>query len=171
MDISIFKKAQMLLLDVDGVLTEGEIIYGSDTEIKKFNVRDGLGIRLLMEAGIKVGIVTARKSQALVRRCMDLGIETVFDGVSDKASVIEKICSDTGIPSEHMVFMGDDLPDIPLLRRVGIPVTVADGADEVKKYTMAVSSKTGGRGAVREICEAILKSQNLWEQATSRFHR
>jgi len=171
MDESIFKNIRMLLLDVDGVLTEGEIIYGNDTEIKKFNVRDGLGIRLLITSGIKLGIVTARKSEALIRRCKDLGIETIFDGVSDKGKVLEKICADTGIPSDDIAFMGDDLPDIPLLKRVGIPLTVADAADEVKEIALATSTKNGGRGAVREICEAIMKSQGLWEIATANFYR
>lgn len=171
MDISIFKEAKMLLLDVDGVLTEGEIIYGNDIEIKKFNVKDGLGIRLLVDSGIKVGIVTARKSEALVKRCSDLGIEIIFDGITNKAGVLEKIYTDTGIYPEAMVFIGDDLPDIPLLKRIGIPVTVSDGADEVKKYAKVITSKAGGKGAVREICEAILKSQDLWSSATARFHR
>lgn len=171
MDESIFKKVKMLLLDVDGVLTEGEIIYGSDTEIKKFSVKDGLGIRLLITSGIKVGIVTARKSEALLKRCKDLGIETLFDGVSDKGKVLEKICSDTGILPDEIAFMGDDLPDIPLLKRVGIPLTVADASDDVKKMVSATSTKNGGKGAVREICEAILKSQGLWETATEKFYK
>lgn len=171
MNESIFKNVKMLLLDVDGVLTEGEIIYGSDTEIKKFSVKDGLGIRLLMTSGIRVGIVTARKSEALIKRCRDLGIETIFDGVSDKGKVLEKICSGTGILSEEIAFMGDDLPDIPLLKRVGIPLTVANSADEVKNIAAFTSSKNGGKGAVREICEAILKSQGLWEAATEKFYK
>lgn len=169
MDESIFKNVRMLLLDVDGVLTEGEIIYGSDTEIKKFSVRDGLGIRLLITSGIEVGIVTARKSEALIKRCSDLGIKTIFDGVSDKGKVLEKICQDSGLSPGEIAFMGDDLPDIPLLRRVGVPVTVADAAEEVKKIVVAVSSKNGGKGAVREICESILKARNLWGNAISKY--
>lgn len=169
-DHSIFKQVKLLLLDVDGVLTEGEIIYGDDVEIKKFSVKDGLGIRLLMGAGIKVGIVTARKSEALIKRCKDLGIDMVFDGVSDKGKVLDKICLETGIKPDHIAFMGDDLPDIPLLRRVGIPLTVANGAEEVKRVAVAESSKNGGKGAVREICEAIMKSQNIWDKAVEKFY-
>lgn len=170
MDNSIFKNVKMLLLDVDGVLTEGEIIYGSDTEIKKFSVKDGLGIRLLITSGIRAGIVTARKSEALIKRCKDLGIETIFDGVSNKGAVLDKICADTGFSPKEIAFMGDDLPDIPLLKRVGVPLTVADASEEVKQVVVATSSKNGGKGAVREICEAILKSQNLWKSAISKFY-
>lgn len=164
------KQVQLLLLDVDGVLTDGSIIYHHDgTETKIFNVKDGLGIRLLMDAGIQTGIVTGRSSNALLHRCNNLGIKHIFDGVKDKASVINKVKEQTGISSENTAFMGDDLPDIPLMRLVGLAVTVADAHEIVKKYSHAVTSVKGGEGAVREFCEAVLKARGLWNEIEKQY--
>ena len=163
-------RIKLLLLDVDGVLTAGGIVYDdSGAQTKIFNPRDGLGIRLLMSAGIGVGIVTGRRSEALMHRCRDLGIELVFDGIDDKAAVLNAIEKRTGIDAGQMAYAGDDLPDLPLMKRVGVALAVADAHEEVVSRADWVTRTAGGQGAVREICEAILKAQNLWEGTLAQF--
>lgn len=164
------KKIKLLLLDVDGVLTDGSIIYNDNgTETKAFNAKDGLGIRLLMDAGISVGIVTGRKSDALLHRCRNLGIDLVYDGIKDKAAMLKGIIETTGISSAEIAFMGDDLPDIPLMKLVGLPASVADAAEEVRGNALFVTENSGGKGAVREMAETILKAAGQWEKAIERF--
>ncbi|MBC2693786.1 MAG: HAD hydrolase family protein [Desulfobacteraceae bacterium] len=159
------KKIKLLLLDVDGVLTDGSIIYNDNSEeTKVFNVKDGLGIRLLMEAGINVCIVTGRRSKALYHRCKNLGITMLFDGVRDKAAVLDIISEQTGVFPEQIAFIGDDLPDLPLMRIVELSIAVADSHEAVLKKACMVTSAKGGSGAVREVCEAILKAQGLWDK-------
>jgi 3-deoxy-D-manno-octulosonate 8-phosphate phosphatase (KDO 8-P phosphatase) len=170
MDINKLKRIKLLLLDVDGVLTDGSIIYNDNgTETKVFNVNDGLGIRLLMEAGLKVGIVTGRTSKALYHRCNNLGISLVFDGVHEKTSVLELVSEQTGLLADEIAFVGDDLLDLPLLRRVGLSITVADAHETVIENVDMITSAKGGAGAVREICEAILKAQGLWNKILERY--
>ncbi|MFW6372277.1 MAG: KdsC family phosphatase [Thermodesulfobacteriota bacterium] len=164
------KKVRLLLLDVDGVLTDGTIIYNEDgSETKRFHVRDGLGIRLLMEAGIGVAIVTGRSSRALHHRCRNLGIEAIYDGVEDKGALISRIEVRTGVSPDEMAFVGDDLPDLPLMRRVGISVAVADGHPAVREAADMTTAAPGGKGAVREVCEAILKARGFWEKMKGKF--
>jgi len=158
------KKIELLLLDVDGVLTDGSIIYTDrGTEIKVFSVKDGLGIRMLKAAGIDVGIVTGRRSEALRHRCRDLGITRVMEGIKDKAAVLDLIEKETGITADKMAFVGDDLPDLPLMKRVGVSITVADGHRAVKKAADIITEAVGGAGAVREICEAVLTACGYWD--------
>jgi 3-deoxy-D-manno-octulosonate 8-phosphate phosphatase (KDO 8-P phosphatase) len=164
------KKIKLLLLDVDGVLTDGSIIYDdNNVETKKFNVKDGLGLRLLMDSGVKVGIVTGRVSSSLKHRCNNLGIKTLFEGIHDKAEALEKIMHQTGVDAEGIAFVGDDLPDIAIMNRVGFSVAVADAHENVREKADMVTSAKGGRGAVREICEAILKAGGKWEVILSRY--
>ena len=158
------KNIKALFLDVDGVLTDGSIIYSDvGSETKVFNVRDGLGIRWLIKSGIMVGIVTGRKSDALHHRCENLGIDLIFDGIKDKASALEKILDRTGIKSEEIAYMGDDIVDIPLMKRVGVSIAVADAHEVVIKTADMVTAAKGGAGAVREVCELMLKAHNRWE--------
>ncbi len=161
---------KLLLLDVDGVLTDGRITY-TDTgeQIKSFNAKDGLGIRLLMEAGVDVGIVTARVAGALRHRCDNLGIQLIFEGVKNKAAAFETISNTLGIRPEYIAFMGDDLIDLPAMTRAGIGIAVADAAAEVKAHADMVMDLGGGKGAVRQACEAILKAKGLWEEVISGF--
>lgn len=163
-------RIKLLLLDVDGILTDGQIIY-SDTgdQIKGFHSRDGLGLRLLMDAGIRVGIVTGRKSLALIHRCQNLGIDLVFDGIRDKAAALTRIAAQTGIHPGHMAFAGDDLLDLPAMTRVGVSITVPDAPEEVKCRAQYITTARGGQGAVREICEAILKAQGRWEAIVNTY--
>lgn len=164
------KDIKLLILDIDGVLTDGSVIYNDDgLETKAFNVKDGLGIRLLMEAGIHICIATGRRSQALLHRCKDLGVEHIFDGVSDKAAILDLILDRTGVSAAEVAFMGDDLPDLPLMQRVGLSIAVADAAAIVRENAAMVTAAQGGQGAVREVSEALLKAQGLWENILKRF--
>jgi 3-deoxy-D-manno-octulosonate 8-phosphate phosphatase (KDO 8-P phosphatase) len=164
------KQIKMVLLDVDGVLTCGDIIYSdSGEQIKIFNVKDGVGIRLLKEAGLKVGIITGRKGQALHHRCVNLGIDLIFDGVRHKDKVIDEITARTGISNEAMAFVGDDLPDLPVMKRVGLAVAVSDAHEIIRQKAHITTRAPGGKGAVREISETILTAQGLWDALISRL--
>jgi len=161
---------KLLLLDVDGVLTDAGIIYtDSGEQIKKFNAKDGLGIKLLMEAGVKVGIITALSSKALEHRCQKLGISLLFAGIENKSKVLKSIISQTGINPENMVFVGDDLIDLPVMKQVGVSFCVADACDDVKRYCDIITNLKGGHGAVREVCESILKAKGLWSNILNKY--
>jgi len=164
------KDIRLLLLDADGVLTNGSIIYDDQNiEIKVFNVKDGLGIRLLLNAGIQVGIITGRASNALKNRCTNLGIEHLYDGIHDKVSALDTVLKKTGVEIGETAFIGDDLPDLPVLKKVGVSIAVRDAEETVKKHVDIVTNAKGGEGAVREICEAILKAKGLWEDIIDSF--
>ena len=170
MTLEMLNNIKVLLLDVDGVLTDGGIIYNDKgAETKVFNVKDGLGLRLLMESGVRICIVTGRRSEALHHRCRNLGISDVFDGVHDKASVLNTIIEKTGAKPEQIAAMGDDLPDLPLMRRVGVAIAVADAAEPVRRTAHMITDAGGGKGAVREVCEAILKAQKRWDHILKGF--
>jgi len=163
-------QVKLLVLDVDGVLTDGRIIYtDSGEQIKQFTSRDGLGLRLLMDNGILVGIITGRISGALTHRCRNLGIDLIFDGIFNKAEALDRMARKTGIDPPAMAFMGDDLIDLPAMTRAGVAIAVADAVDEVKARADIVTRASGGHGAVREICDAILKAAGLWENALKPF--
>ena len=167
---SLLKQVKLLVLDVDGVLTDGRITYtDSGEQVKSFLSRDGLGIRLLMDNRILVGIITGRTSGALAHRCRNLGIDLIFDGINDKGTAMEQLAERTGIPLSAMAFMGDDLIDLPAMQRAGVAVAVADATDEVKSNADIITRAGGGNGAVREFCEAVLKAQGLWEKALKSF--
>ena len=124
---------------------------------------------MLMEAGLTVGIVTGRRSEALVHRCRNLGIELLKDGIRDKAAALASILKETGMPASETAFMGDDLPDLPILRRVGIPIAVGDAHERVKQAAVLTTQAKGGCGAVREISERILKARGEWEALVQRL--
>ena len=164
------KGLKLLILDVDGVLTNGSVIYNDKgEETKVFDVKDGLGIRLLMEAGLIVCVATGRRSEALHHRCRNLGIVHIFDGVRDKASVLDLILDRTCVSAEETACIGDDLPDLPLMQRVGLAIAVADAHETVLEHADMVTSAKGGRGAVREVSESILKARGLWKNILERF--
>jgi len=164
------KDIQLLLLDVDGVLTDGSIIYSdADSETKVFNVKDGFGLKLVMAAGIKVGLVTGRTSKALHRRCRDLGIRYIYDGVTQKARLLDKIVTETGVGPGNTAFIGDDLPDLPLMRHIGLSIAVADAHEIIRDYADWITAAPGGRGAVREVCDAVLKARGVWESIMKQF--
>lgn len=152
-----------LVLDVDGVLTDGRIfIDPRGEELKCFNVKDGLGLRLLMKAGIKVGIITGRNSTALEHRARDLGIEDLFQGHLDKGPLLKEIMTRHQLKKRHLCCMGDDITDLALFRESGLSIAVADAMVEVRQAAMVVTKNKGGHGAVREVCELLLKSQKKW---------
>ena len=160
----------LLVLDVDGVLTDGKIIYSdSGDEIKAFNVRDGHGLKLLMRAGMEVIFLTGRESRVVLHRAQDLGVGSVYQKVLNKLEVYETILKERGLADEQIAFVGDDLVDIPVLRRVGFSAAVSDAIEEVKEIVDYVTDKKGGEGAVREICELLLKGQDKWKEVTKRY--
>lgn len=164
------RQIRLLLLDVDGVLTDGSIVYSdSGNETKRFNAKDGLGIKLLMESGIKVGIVTGRDSKALMYRCKNLGISTIYAAVRDKAGMLDSIIETVGGSAENTAYIGDDLPDIALMARVGLSIAVADAHEYVRQHADWVTAAKGGCGAVREVCEMLLQAQGLWDAIIKRF--
>ena len=166
------KPIKLLILDVDGVLTDGKIIYNDrGEEIKAFNVRDGHGLKLLMRAGIGIALITGRKSKVVLHRARDLGIKNVYQKVTNKIEVYEKILKGKKLKDENVGFVGDDLVDIPVLKRVGFSAAVGDAIPEVREVADYVASKKGGEGAVREICELLLKVQNKWEEITERYQK
>lgn len=154
------KSVKLLSLDVDGVLTDGGLYYTDDgLSFRKFNVRDGLGIVLLRKAGLHIAIISAGKPASTAIRAKDLGVEYVRVGVKDKLKELSEICGSLGIHLNDVIHIGDDLPDLPLMQAVGVPITVADGADAVKECAAYITDRNGGEGAVREICDLLLKSQ------------
>ncbi|MFH1102717.1 MAG: HAD-IIIA family hydrolase [Pseudomonadota bacterium] len=160
------KQVKLLAMDVDGVLTDGSIIYNEHgEEIKIFNVKDGLGIRFLIKAGLMVCIVTGRASGALLQRCRNLGIHHVYDGIADKAAILPVILKDMQVSAGEIAFIGDDLPDLPLMRQVGLSIGVSDAHDLIRQSADWITSAKGGAGAVREVCEMILNSKGLWNPA------
>ena len=156
------KEVKLLLLDVDGILTDGTIIYTHEgNEIKAFHTRDGLGIRLLQEAGVEVGLITARQSEAVTRRAQDLGMKHVFQKTRNKLAVYEQLTKELGLQASEVGYMGDDWLDLPLLVRVGFSATVADAVSEVKEVAHYTTKRKGGRGAVREVCDLILEAKGV----------
>jgi 3-deoxy-D-manno-octulosonate 8-phosphate phosphatase (KDO 8-P phosphatase) len=164
------KKIRLLLLDVDGVMTDGRIIFDSNgVESKFFNVKDGHGIKMLQRAGIEVGIISGRESKVVANRATELGIGLVFQKATDKLSPYLKILADTGFSDEEVAFVGDDLIDIPVLKRVGFAAAPSDAVAEVLPFVHFVTGKPGGWGAVREVSDMLLKAQGRWEELTARY--
>ena len=159
------RKIKLLLLDVDGVLTDGRIVYDSrGQDLKFFDVHDGLGVYLLKKAGIKTILITAKSSRAIRPRAKDMRVEKVFEDISPKTSVLDKILKKYNLKEEQVCFVGDDLVDLCLMKRVGFPIAVFNASPEIKKSASYITLKEGGRGAVREVAELILKSQGRWEE-------
>jgi 3-deoxy-D-manno-octulosonate 8-phosphate phosphatase (KDO 8-P phosphatase) len=165
------REIKLLLLDVDGVLTDGSIIIGHDgEETKVFNVRDGVAIKWLQRQGIEVAILSGRHSKALAARAKELGIERVITGMIEKLPSFEKLLEETGLKPEQVAFMGDDIYDLPVLKRVGLSACPGDGVKEVKNICDHVCKARGGRGAVREVAELLLKSQDKWRDLLTKYN-
>lgn len=155
---------ELILSDVDGVLTDGSIIFNNaGIETKLFYIRDGLGIKLWKRAGGKFGIVTGRSSHIVNLRATELGIEIVRQGIEQKLAGMKEIMGSLGLRPEQVCYIGDDLPDIPAMKHAGLGVAVADAAAEVQDAADFVTAANGGRGAVRETIELILRSQHRWD--------
>ena len=163
-------RIRWLLLDVDGVLTDGKIRYDSaGRETKAFDVSDGAGIRLLQDAGVDVALITARSSDIVSQRAAELGIEEVHQGVKDKLEAVRDLLARNVVSPDEVAYMGDDLLDLPVLLQIGTAIAVADARKEVRERVHWVTGQPGGAGAVREVCEAIIKAKGRWEDVTDRF--
>ncbi|HEX4426984.1 MAG TPA: HAD hydrolase family protein [Terriglobales bacterium] len=160
---------QVLLMDVDGTMTDGGVTLlsqpdGSALEIKTFDAHDGQGLTLAQTAGIRTGCITGRESAALLRRAHEMKMEFIYMKQPVKIPAYEEILKKTGVPESAVAFVGDDLPDLPVLRRVGLAVAVGDAVPEVKKAAHFITRAVAGRGAIREAIELILKSKGIWEE-------
>ncbi len=161
---------QLILCDVDGVLTDGGITYDNNgVEIKTFHVRDGLGIKLWQSSGGQFGLITARNSHIVRTRAAELGVELIRQGFSDKLPVARQIMMELGIEPRAVCFIGDDLADLSLVSSVGLGVAVADAVSEVRGAAHYVTSAAGGKGAVRELIELVLKTQKRWDDVTRKY--
>jgi len=166
------KKVKLLILDIDGVMTDGRLIYSIyGDELKFFNVHDGLGITFLAKAGIRSVIITAKKSRIVKMRAKDLKVARAYQGYIDKLKPFKKILKKFRVAPEEICFIGDDVIDIPILKRVGFAVAVPNAVDDVKQLAHYVTSKAGGQGAVREVCDLILKSQSKYTLATAKYFK
>ena len=166
------RQVRLLLLDVDGVLTDGTITYGTDgIETKSFHTQDGLGLKLLQESGVAAGIITAGTSEAVLRRARELGFAHVVQGAADKLAAFEAILRETGLRPPQTAYMGDDWMDLPLLNRVGLAAAPANAVAEVRQRVHYTTERTGGRGAVREVCDLLLEAQSNLERLFARFDR
>lgn len=166
------EKVKLVILDVDGVLSDGGIIIdGNGFEHKRFNVYDGTGIKYLQRCGLEVALISGRYSEPTTVRARQLGIEIVHQRAVNKLDVLNDIRTKLGIREEEIAYMGDDLIDLPVLRIVGFPIAPANARPEVKQVAELVTKNAGGQGAVREAAEFILKAQNRWSQLVERYLR
>jgi len=156
------KEIQLLLLDVDGVLTDGNLLYsGNGEESKAFNTQDGFGLRLLGEAGVAVGVITARKSEVVARRATELKMHYIYQGIANKNDAFKEVMKASGLKPYQIAYMGDDWLDLVLLQQVGLAIAPANGVREVKEIAHFVTERPGGAGAVRDACDLIIEAKNL----------
>jgi 3-deoxy-D-manno-octulosonate 8-phosphate phosphatase (KDO 8-P phosphatase) len=164
------RRVRLLILDVDGVLTDGQLYYGaSGEEIKAFNTQDGVAVKLLAAQGIQTAIITGRTSPVITRRATELGIQQVYQGAEDKSAVLASIRAQTGIIPAEMAHAGDDLPDLTLFAKVGAAFTVPNAHPAVIERAHYVTRTAGGHGAVRELCQLILEAQDKWRAALDHY--
>ena len=165
-------KIKLLILDVDGVMTDGRIMLNDrGEEIKSFNVKDGQGLRILMRSGVDVVLITGRMSKAVEYRARDLGIRELYQGIEDKESLCIELLEARRLDKEQVCCIGDDLPDIPMFKHAGLSIAVANAAVEVRDAACHVTKKGGGKGAVREVCELILKAQGSWPISSKKLKK
>ena len=163
------KQISVLLMDVDGTLTDGSVTLASTPdnhalEVKTFDAHDGQGLTLAVTAGLRTGVITGRASAALRRRCKELDIEFVYEKQGHKIAAYEDVLRKTGAKESEVAFLGDDLPDLTIMRRVGLAIAVANAAPEVRRAADFQTKAPGGKGAAREVVELILKSKGIWEE-------
>lgn len=163
-------RIRLMIFDVDGVLTDGGLHYGADGElIKKFNVLDGHGIKLLQQSGVSTAIISARQSAIVARRAADLGIEHLYQGVHDKFAAFEHLLQKVAVDAQSCGFVGDDVIDLPILLRVGFAASVPNAHPEVRSRVHHVTQAAGGNGAARELCDYILRAQGNYEAALAPY--
>ncbi len=152
---------RLVAFDVDGVFTDGRFYLSDDgVETKAFNTQDGFGIRQLLKAGIEVAVISGRKSAACEKRMSELGVPHVFLGCADKMAALDELAARIGITAREAVYVGDDIPDLPLLSKVGYAIAVANAVSAVREYCAYTTTAPGGHGAVREVCELVLSAKN-----------
>lgn len=163
---------QLLIFDVDGVLTDGSLFFGDDgQEYKAFNSLDGHGIKMLRDSGVQAAIITGRTSRVVLHRCRNLGIERIFQGADDKLQAFEALLRESGLDAGQTAYMGDDIVDLPVMRRCGLAITVPAAPEEVRARAHYVTTAPGGRGAAREACELIMRAQGTWAAQLARYDR
>jgi YrbI family 3-deoxy-D-manno-octulosonate 8-phosphate phosphatase len=163
-------RVQLLLLDVDGVLTDGGVTWNNQgIEAKTFHIRDGLGLKLWQRTGCRAGIVTGRASHVVQLRATELGIGIVRQGVEDKLATTATILAETGVSWEETAFIGDDLPDLPVIAKCGVGIAVADACVDVRSAAAIVTQLPGGKGAVREVIERLLRARGSWDSIVARY--
>jgi 3-deoxy-D-manno-octulosonate 8-phosphate phosphatase (KDO 8-P phosphatase) len=167
------KDVKLLLLDVDGVLTDGNLLYSSSgEESKAFNTQDGFGLRLLHDAGVEVGVITARKSEVVARRANELKMQYIYQGARNKNDAFKEIMKVSGLKPYQIAYMGDDWLDLTLLQQVGLAIVPANGVREVKDIAHFITERSGGAGAVRDACDLIVESKNLLMELLQKYkHR
>lgn len=166
----IARKIELVIFDVDGVLTDGSLFIGDDgQEYKAFNSRDGHGIRMLQECGVKVAILTGRNSQVVLHRARDLGIELVMQGHRDKRPAFAQLLQETGLSADVIAYVGDDVVDLPVMTQVGLAVAVADAHPMVLEHSHVVTQARGGRGAGREVCEYLMRERGQLDEKLASY--
>jgi 3-deoxy-D-manno-octulosonate 8-phosphate phosphatase (KDO 8-P phosphatase) len=164
------KRIELIIFDVDGVLTDSTLYLGDDgQEYKAFNSKDGLGMKLLQKSGVEIGIITGRTSKVVAIRMESLGIKHVYQGQRNKIPAFETLRDELGLTNEQIAYVGDDVVDLPILRQVGLAIAVQDAHDLVKQHVHWQTKLPGGRGAAREICELILQAQGNLDNAFEKF--
>jgi 3-deoxy-D-manno-octulosonate 8-phosphate phosphatase (KDO 8-P phosphatase) len=170
--VKIARNINFVIFDVDGVLTDGGIIIDNKgNELKCFHVRDGHGIKMLIRNGINVALITGRSSKIVEKRASELGITEVFQKCFNKRKAYEQLAKKYSLDDHEVAYVGDDIVDIPLLQRVGLPVVVADADEEVKASALMVTDNGGGKGAAREVCDFILKAKEYWKAIIDGYHK
>lgn len=167
------RKIRVLLMDVDGVLTAGQVYLmpqadGTAVEMKAFHSQDGAGLKLARDAGLRTGVISGRESAAVTRRAQEVGMEFVFQGRGEKVPAYEEILRVAGVRDSEVAYIGDDLPDLPILERVGLAIAVANAVEEVRRGVHHVTRRTGGDAGVREAIEGILKAQGKWRDVSKK---
>lgn len=163
---------RLVIFDVDGVLTDGSLYFDNDGhEYKAFGSRDGHGIKMLKASGVVPAIITGRTSNVVLHRARNLGIERIYQGVEDKLEAYEQMCAELGVGHEQVACMGDDIVDLPILRRCGLATTVPEAPPEVRARAHWVATQAGGRGAARELCELIMRAQDTWAAQLALYDR
>jgi 3-deoxy-D-manno-octulosonate 8-phosphate phosphatase (KDO 8-P phosphatase) len=161
---------KLLALDVDGVLTDGRLYFAEDgNELKAFDIQDGHGMKLLQAAGVRCAIITGRNTKLVERRATNLGIRHLLQGREDKLVALRELTKELGIALEHVAYVGDDWPDLPAVRAVGLGITVANAHQELRTHAHYVTRLEGGRGAVREVCDLLLKAQGRYDAALAPY--
>lgn len=168
--LAIAKTIKLVIFDVDGVLTDGSLFFGDDgQEYKAFYSRDGLGMKLLQRTGVEIGIITARTSDVVVHRMDNLGIEHVYQGRLDKIAAFDELLDKLAMSPERTAYVGDDIVDLPVMKRVALAIAVQDAHPVVKKHAHWITSHVGGRGAARDVCELIMDAQGTLDEQIQTF--